>query len=148
MSLSGKHLSFFVPGVPISQGSGMARRSRRGKLSVQMVTPKLEAWRTSIGMEAKRARAKLDYAKEWIGCDDPVEMRCEFYFEPIASHPFRDWRQTKPDLDKLVRAVGDALEISGVLKNDSRIVSLQACKMVGPSGVKVKLTRATRCACV
>ena len=37
--------------------------------------------------------------------------------------------QTKPDLDKLIRAVGDGLSVdAGLLKDDSRISSIKAEK--------------------
>lgn len=40
----------------------------------------------------------------------------------------RWWKPTAPDLDKLVRSVGDSLTASGLIKDDARIVALRAMK--------------------
>lgn len=49
------------------------------------------------------------------------------------------------DLDKLQRCIGDALEISGVLKNDSRIVTWLAVKRYADpneqSGAHIHITQ-------
>ena len=39
------------------------------------------------------------------------------------------WKPTAPDLDKLVRSVGDSLTASGLIKDDARIVALRAMKI-------------------
>jgi Holliday junction resolvase RusA-like endonuclease len=41
----------------------------------------------------------------------------------------RWWKPTAPDLDKLVRSVGDSLTASGLIKDDARIVALRAMKI-------------------
>jgi Holliday junction resolvase RusA-like endonuclease len=51
------------------------------------------------------------------------------------------FKQTKPDLDKLCRAVLDALTESGVLRDDCLVVSLIASKLYGENpGVLVRVT--------
>lgn len=47
----------------------------------------------------------------------------------------RPWPSSKPDLDKLIRAIGDALT-GTVLQDDSRIVAVQAWKEYGVPGVE------------
>ena len=42
------------------------------------------------------------------------------------------WRYQRPDLDKMVRAVCDALEVAGVVGEDSRIASIEASKIYAP----------------
>jgi Holliday junction resolvase RusA-like endonuclease len=47
-----------------------------------------------------------------------------------------------PDLDKLLRAIGDALTIAGVFADDSRIIEINASKSFAdqrPPGVHIHL---------
>jgi Holliday junction resolvase RusA-like endonuclease len=50
-----------------------------------------------------------------------------------------------PDLDKLLRGIGDALQISGVISNDGQIVSIEAHKVYsevpGDNGVEIYITK-------
>jgi Holliday junction resolvase RusA-like endonuclease len=41
---------------------------------------------------------------------------------------------TRPDVDKLIRAVLDALTMSGAIKDDGRVVTLAAVKTYGAAG--------------
>ena len=57
------------------------------------------------------------------------------------------WRIIPPDLDKLVRAVGDGITESGIIKDDGQIVQI-VCQKVhsrveGGEGVRIKLISAT-----
>ena len=128
-------VSFWVPGIPEAQGS---MRSPRAGVVLHN-KPSLTAWRDLIGFTAKQAwgtRPLLDW---------PVRMTCAFYF-PKPQRPQHDgWASTSLDLDKLIRAVGDALQ-GVVLKNDSRIVAITAQKrwaggVLGPQepGLSVRL---------
>jgi len=72
-----------------------------------------------------------------------VELRMGFDLPRPASHygtgrnvttvkaSAPPWPITMPDLDKLVRAVGDALTDAGVWKDDSQVVSLTTAKRYG-----------------
>lgn len=51
----------------------------------------------------------------------------------------RDRPNVKPDLDKLVRAVFDAAEQSGLVENDSRVCEMQAVKRYCRAGEEPKL---------
>lgn len=57
-------------------------------------------------------------------------------------HPACSMKNTKPDLDKLVRAVLDSITGYG-FKDDSRVVKIIAEKEFGSPGTKVTLTRIT-----
>lgn len=110
-------LTLWVPGLPIPQGS---MRSPRAGVVLHN-SPELKSWRDSIAWAAK---------DEWRGqplLDQSVYLTCGFIFPKPARSRHPHWRDTAPDLDKLIRAVGDALE-GVVLKNDARIVSVTASK--------------------
>ncbi len=83
-------------------------------------------WRTNVAQCAALARPE---GFELI--DGPVEVECTFYRPRPKSWPKRrQLPSTSPDIDKLVRAVGDALE--GVLyRNDGQTVDLIARKRCG-----------------
>lgn len=118
-----------VIGLPVSQGSLVAR-GFGGGLRYQNETS-LKMWRQMIMTEA-RASAPSDWNPM-----TPVSLVLTFRFprnkghynkrgEVLPSAP--PYKATKPDLDKLVRAVGDSLEQSGLILGDSQIVSINAAK--------------------
>ena len=59
--------------------------------------------------------------------DGPVSVSVSFYLKRPVSKPDALYPDTKPDLDKLCRALGDALE-GVVITQDSRIVHWVASK--------------------
>lgn len=63
----------------------------------------------------------------WEPLDEPVEVHAKFYLQR-PKKPRLEHAATGLDLDKLQRCVGDALERSGVLRNDARIVRWRAEK--------------------
>jgi Holliday junction resolvase RusA-like endonuclease len=49
-------------------------------------------------------------------------------------------KTTKPDIDKLARAILDAITMSGVIKDDAQVVSLHAAKVFAQvEGCKIKV---------
>jgi len=122
-------LHFWVPGNPRSQGSGRVLKNRNtGEPIMVMTTPQLRAWRKEIGIEAKRAAARLKNPLQWHDVDEPVVLGVCFVFRKLKARRVRKlgdvFCHVKPDLDKLIRAVGDALEQAHVVVNDSRICAL------------------------
>lgn len=120
-------LLFRVKGIPAPQGSKKAYR--RGYRCVLVETSKkLPAWREACLKEFRKGAEA--YGLEPI--DAPVCVRVEFLMprpkKPTNTYPYVG------DLDKLQRGVGDALEQSGVVKNDSRIVEWQATKCYADEG--------------
>ncbi len=110
-------LELWVPGEPVPQGS---MRSPRAGVVLHN-SKALMPWRDSIAWTAK---------SKWRGqalLDEPVNLTCEFYFAKPKKARTDVFRDTAPDLDKLIRAVGDALQ-GVVIVNDSRIVSVIAQK--------------------
>lgn len=119
--------SFFfgVSGVPVSQGSMVALRNGHLRHSKGAA---LTRWRALVFKAAYEAARGLNVD---VPLDGPVRLRLVFVL-PRPKRP-RFWvPAVKPDLDKLVRAVGDALCPSSgprVLREDSRIVHVDAHKV-------------------
>jgi Holliday junction resolvase RusA-like endonuclease len=90
---------------------------------VQVNSKKHKAWRTAI------VSTCIDNLPEgWEPLDEPVELIVNFYMLKPASVK-RSLPSVAPDLDKLIRSVGDALAIAGVYTDDSRIVRISARKL-------------------
>lgn len=120
-------LEFFAPGTPAPQGSKVYAVSKAGKPYGREANKGLAAWRKSVQQSAEAALLATD---EWeAGYDGPVGLSILFYFPPVSSGRF--WKTSAPDTDKLVRAVGDALQKAGVYKDDARVVGLEAYKTHG-----------------
>ena len=110
----------FVEGAPKAQGSLKHVGNGRMIHSKGMV-----AWRTHI--EHTLEQWVGTYFGMWEPLDVPVEVGAKFYLQR-PKKPRLEHAATGLDLDKLQRCVGDALERSGVLKNDARIVKWRAEK--------------------
>lgn len=120
-------VTFSVLGTPIPQGStkAFARIGRDGKAHATTTgaNAKTKGWRQDV------AACALGHAPStpWTG---PVAVEIAFRLPRPASVSAkkRPSHTVKPDLDKLVRAVSDAL--TGVLwVDDSQIVSVIATKL-------------------
>lgn len=111
-------------GLPVAQGSqtyGVANNGRA--YGRYMNAAKLNGWRRQISEAAW-------LATNGVQMRGPVEVRAMFYFDRPKSH-YRSNGETKPDalayvikkpdLDKLIRAVGDALTDS-IIEDDAHIV--------------------------
>ena len=112
-------VSLSVIGDPASQGSHAIMQGR----IVQVNSKKHKAWRTAI---TQTALATLP--ADWQPIDEPCELIVNFYMPKPASVK-RSLPTVSPDLDKLIRAVGDSLTDSGVVLDDSRIVRISARKL-------------------
>jgi Holliday junction resolvase RusA-like endonuclease len=108
-----------VVGDPASQGSHAIMNGR----IVQVNSKKHKAWRTAIVTECI-----ANLPADWVPLDEPVELIVNFYMLKPASVK-RSLPSVSPDLDKLIRSVGDALAIAGVYTDDSRIVRISARKL-------------------
>jgi crossover junction endodeoxyribonuclease RusA len=128
-------LQFFVAGTPAPKGSMRAIPFRAGKnlrVSVKNDNPATKAW---MGMVALQARQAM---KGGEPLDRAVEVTLRFLLpRPLKHHGTRgllasapQHAATKPDIDKLVRAVLDAL--TGVVwVEDSRVIDVHARKDYG-----------------
>lgn len=118
-----------VNGVPIPQGSKRIGRNRRtGKPILVEDNPETAPWRNHVtevaGMIARNIRLPEPL-------DGPLRVRLTFTMPKPASAPKRrrTWPHTKPDVDKLTRAVHDALTDAGVWREDSRVQHVSAEKV-------------------
>jgi Holliday junction resolvase RusA-like endonuclease len=107
-------VNLFIPGEPKAQGS--MKHVGKGRL---IHDPEMVKWRDWM-IESLQAWVGT-YFGAWEPLDVPVEVGVNFWL-PRPAKPRLEHAATGLDLDKLQRCAGDALEKSGVLKNDSRIV--------------------------
>jgi len=112
-------VSLSVTGDPASQGSHAIMQGR----IVQVNSSKHKAWRKAIVQEAIAT-----LPDDWQPIDEPCELIVNFYL-PKPKTVGRQLPSVSPDLDKLIRAVGDSLTDSGVVIDDSRIVRISARKL-------------------
>lgn len=127
---------FFAKGTPVAQGSKNAYL-RGGKVALVESSKTLPKWRKTVTQAAKQAH-------EGEPVDGPVEISLEFAMpRPKAWGKKRqDPMIQRPDTDKLIRAVFDA--ITGVVvHDDSQFTRVKAFKRRAahgePTGVFVEL---------
>lgn len=132
-------ISWTVYGTPIPQGSTKAFNVPGLKHPVVTAdNAKTKPWRQAV----------VDAVREQLGdrppLDGPVELSVRFYLPRPKSAPKRVTEPAKkPDLDKLMRAVGDALTAAGVWIDDSQVVAVTARKVFA-GGVHDQLTGVPR----
>ena len=109
------YVSFSAYGVP--QPKGSTRSLVRGGRTVTFSdNPKLKSWQRTIAKAAPRYQF-----------DGPVSVTAVFQMPRPKAAKGRQWHTTRPDVDKLLRAVNDAL--TGVLwADDSAVVELEGRK--------------------
>lgn len=139
-------ISFTVHGVPVPQGSKKVVPTRGGPRAIESNEKRIRPWRATLAAAAAEAMQGQSLLP------GPVQLKVEFVFPRPKGH-FGTGRnadslkasaptyvQTKPDLDKLVRAIGDAL--SGiVLRDDSQIAHVNVWKVYGePARAEISIT--------
>lgn len=120
-------LSVFIPGHPAPQGSKRHVGGGRMVESSKNVKP----WRSDI-----RGHLIDGDSQPKARFDGPVHIELEFIMPRPVSTPkrFTPPAVKKPDLDKLQRAVFDAIGSAGVWRDDSQVVSVQATKRLAGIG--------------
>lgn len=123
-----KTVAFAVDGVPETEGSTRAYTDRTGTARVRHTKAHaLNTWRDRVRAAALAAAAQVRWPAGW---DGPVEVRAVFWL-PRPRTVRAALPAVKPDLDKLARAVGDAITEEryrgmvsrrGLVCEDSRIV--------------------------
>lgn len=106
--------SFFVEGNPITQGSMMVMRGR----VIHSSDANLRAWRTKVAQTARLTGIKK--------VEGAVSLTIHFYL-PKPKTVTRPQPYVKPDLDKLIRAIMDALT-DVAYTDDGQVVSITATK--------------------
>lgn len=135
-------IRFFTAGVPATEGSHRYIGYRGGRPVVTHDNPRLASWRTLVARDAREAAREAGWKPSY---DGPVTVEARFYLPRPRRPKFPDHAATKPDLDKLARAVGDALAgVGGPLAEDSRIVAWTLTKSWAvdsqPPGCEVTVT--------
>lgn len=123
-------LTINVVGTPVAQGSKVANRFGHG---VRDANPtKLKPWRAEVAGCVTEAMA----ATGWHTLDGPIEVTLTFFHERKAGHygtgrnagilkpSAPRWKATAPDIDKLTRAILDALTTSRAIRDDARVARL------------------------
>lgn len=122
-------ITIVVYGTPVPQGSKRLGRNRStGKAIVLEDNKDTAPWREHVGWAARKALTAAGQAKP---LDVPLKVQVTFVMPKPASAPKRrrTWPSTKPDIDKLQRAVFDAMTASGVWREDSRVQKVSAEKV-------------------
>ena len=113
--------SLFVRGKPQSQGS---KRHVGGGVMVEAVKG-LEAWRCDV-----RDALNVEWHEEPRDGAVVVILSFQFLRPKSVSEKKRPYMTVRPDVDKLARAVLDAMT-GVVLSEDARVVQLTAAKRYG-----------------
>ena len=126
----GLMITFSVEGVPVPQGSKKGFVVRGRAVLVDDNKDKLKPWRAKVA-------AAADLGHTFTG---PVLVAAVFYM-PRPKTVRRIFPSVKPDLDKLMRALGDGMTDGGLLADDSLIVTQFIHKRyasdTNPVGVRV-----------
>lgn len=131
-------LRFFAGGLPVSQGSKRIGRNRATgePILIDDNPAKLKAWRSYVTMKARQAAAAAVFLK----LEGPVRVSLRFTFQRPKSHygtgrnkaTLKDsapaYMLTKPDVDKLTRAILDSLTDAKAYRDDSQVVVLEVVK--------------------
>lgn len=124
-------VTFFVLGLPAPKGSTRSFRhwSTGRTITVADNAEKLEPWALSVSGAARaQGFARIDRAPVAVGLTFCLPRPLGHYGVRGLRPSARRYPWVKPDLDKLVRAVGDAL--TGVVYlDDAQVVRLTASKV-------------------
>ena len=112
-----------VIGDPAPQGSKRCFNNR----VVDANPPKLKAWRKEVTSVA----TTYLHTHGWEPFKGPVQLRVTFFMPrpKTVSIARRPLPIVSPDLDKLVRSVGDSLTDAGIWGDDAQVVSI-VCEKV------------------
>lgn len=115
-------VTFFVPGTPAPQGS----KTHKGHGRMVESSKAVEPWRAAVGWVGLRQKFHVQ--------DGPVAVTVTFALKrPLRLVKGRVVPCTRPDIDKLLRAVLDAL--SGVtFRDDGQVVHVEAWKRYAEPG--------------
>lgn len=121
-------IEFFVPGRVAPQGSKRYVGGNKASGGRFIEASKyLPAWRTAVTTVARDHMTHYGYES----ISGPVDLNVVFYIERPKSIP-QSKRVTPivpPDVDKLVRAICDAMTDAGVWDDDAQVIHLKAMKL-------------------
>ena len=111
----------FVPGTPQPQGSKNAYR-RGSKCVIVESNKQLPAWRKLVTERLEAANTSCQ------PLEGAVSLTVTFLM-PQAKSNKKGLPYQKPDLDKLIRAIGDSSTDAGCISDDSQICEIVANKV-------------------
>lgn len=127
---------FWVPGLPVTKGSAIALPNKRtGRpVVVQERRKELKSWAAAIRMAAAEVGARTLEGAVTLDLEFRLPRPKRHHGKSGAVHPSAPLAHAvKPDLDKLVRAVGDSL--CGVLyHDDAQVATITARKIYAAPG--------------
>jgi Holliday junction resolvase RusA-like endonuclease len=130
--------SFLVRGEPIGQGS---MKHIGGGRMIASNDKKLKAWREAIALAVQSKRLKCGELVSFAGA---VRVDVKFCVPRVKAAAKRTYPTTPYDLDKQMRAVGDAISVNtDLVVNDSQIVVWNASKVFAdgcPFGAHITVT--------
>ncbi len=112
-------ITYQIEGTPVPQGS--FRHIGQGRIIA--ANPKLNAWRESIATQIRQQ-----------GLIPTIEAPCKvelMFVYPRPKSVTRAFPSVKPDLDKQIRSVCDAISLERyvqIIKDDAQIISIKASK--------------------
>ena len=123
----------WVSGTPQPQGSTRSfNHSRTGEIiTLHANSARLDAWRNRITLEV---RQYLNRHPDDAVPTGPLGVALDIYLPRPKNHSKaraaadRRWHYTRPDLDKLTRAVLDALDNANLFTDDAQVTELRAAK--------------------
>lgn len=134
-------IEFTVFGTPVPQGSMKAFYVKKlGRAVLTSDNAKLKPWRQELALCAKAAMADFDATK--IERPGGVMIAAVFYFaRPKSLKKSVSVKSTKPDVDKLLRSLGDSL--TGICyDDDSQICETYVKKIFGaPERVEIRVEK-------
>lgn len=114
-------LTFHVPGVAVPKGSRSTFRGRSVESSKRW-----PEWKERVQLHAIEARGKAAIQGRTKRFLDAITITVTFML-PKPQRPKHERHITRPDLDKLVRGINDAL--TGILwEDDSQVTVIMAVK--------------------
>ena len=116
-------LKIIVYGEPVPQGSKTAGKMKNGNPYVRDANARaLKTWRKNVHGECVAAMRNAGIAT----LDGPIVVHAKYFFPHTQKSKEGMVKITAPDLDKINRSTGDALESSKLIVNDARIVGWPA----------------------
>ncbi len=116
--------TFTVFGAPATKGSTVSFIGSKGQVVTKPDCKNLAAWSQAVGWAARAALVPLAPAGVPVG----IEARFQFVRPKRAS--LRGWPTVKPDIDKVLRALLDALTGVGYV-DDAQVVNVWVSKRYG-----------------
>jgi Holliday junction resolvase RusA-like endonuclease len=141
--MPGRSLEFKVDGLPVPQGSTKSfivkgKGGAKDRVATTHANKGTEAWRADIRLAAKARNEEVFEGdrfyvpKDKKGISDGVNITVTFFFPRPKGKP-KGRMTTRPDIDKLIRAVLDALT-SVLFEDDSQVDEMTIIKSYQAEG--------------